>query len=295
MKKQRPPPAAEGDKPPPKVPKPASKAERRALQEAQRAAKAAAKADGAGGGGNTSDASGGRTPTRGGPSSAQQPGGGGGGGSSATSAARGAHGDAGGSHAHEQRSGAAAGAAAAGSTTPTGVTSAGGPASDQQQLQHHRSSGAQGIVNSGRGQQHALRSPQLFAHLQQYRRISVESALRGDGAAVHPAVLELGLRYADGSVTGATARCVALLHALAAVISDYHTPPGKSLHRDLMACINASVDFLVRCRPLGVAMGNAIRALKVALSRVDPAGARWGLCCQGLQQHTQVVWLWLGW
>lgn len=30
------------------------------------------------------------------------------------------------------------------------------------------------------------------------------------------------------------------------VIADYHTPPGKSLQRDLMATINAAVDFLVR-------------------------------------------------
>jgi hypothetical protein len=32
------------------------------------------------------------------------------------------------------------------------------------------------------------------------------------------------------------------------VIADYRTPPGKSLTRDLMGAINASVDFLVRCR-----------------------------------------------
>lgn len=30
------------------------------------------------------------------------------------------------------------------------------------------------------------------------------------------------------------------------VIADYHTPPGKSLQRDLMGTINAAVDFLVR-------------------------------------------------
>lgn len=32
-------------------------------------------------------------------------------------------------------------------------------------------------------------------------------------AAVHPAVLQLGLRYADGSIRGASARCVAMLSA----------------------------------------------------------------------------------
>jgi hypothetical protein len=38
-----------------------------------------------------------------------------------------------------------------------------------------------------------------------------------DGSSVHPAVLALGLRYADGSITGSTARCVALVHALCQV------------------------------------------------------------------------------
>ena len=37
-------------------------------------------------------------------------------------------------------------------------------------------------------------------------------------AKVHPAVLRLGLAYADGSITGGNARCVALLAALRAVL-----------------------------------------------------------------------------
>ena len=37
-------------------------------------------------------------------------------------------------------------------------------------------------------------------------------------ARVHPAVLRLGLAYADGSVTGGNARCVALLSTLRAVL-----------------------------------------------------------------------------
>jgi hypothetical protein len=47
----------------------------------------------------------------------------------------------------------------------------------------------------------------------------VEAVLKSsrDGSSVHPAVLALGLRYADGSITGSTARCVALVHALCQV------------------------------------------------------------------------------
>lgn len=37
-------------------------------------------------------------------------------------------------------------------------------------------------------------------------------------AQVHPAVLQLGLRYADGSVRGASARCVAMLVAFRTLV-----------------------------------------------------------------------------
>lgn len=69
-------------------------------------------------------------------------------------------------------------------------------------------------------------------------------------------------------------RCV-VPYLVLQVIADYHTPEGKSLTRDLMGTINASVDFLVRCRPLSVSMGNAIKALKLYLSKIDPAGEQW--------------------
>ena len=43
---------------------------------------------------------------------------------------------------------------------------------------------------------------------------------------VHPAVLRLGLRYADGSVRGGNARCVALLATLRQVILVRPTTPA---------------------------------------------------------------------
>ena len=42
-----------------------------------------------------------------------------------------------------------------------------------------------------------------------------ESAM---AAKVHPAVLRLGLQYADGSITGSNARCLAMLLTFKAVI-----------------------------------------------------------------------------
>jgi translation initiation factor eIF-2B subunit delta len=60
------------------------------------------------------------------------------------------------------------------------------------------------------------------------------------------------------------------------MVADYTTPDGKSLARDLMSCLNAAVDYLVRCRPLSVSMGNAIKTIKLGISKIDPSGAGGG-------------------
>ncbi|BDA49360.1 Translation initiation factor eIF-2B subunit delta at C-terminar half [Coccomyxa sp. Obi] len=112
----------------------------------------------------------------------------------------------------------------------------------------------------------------LFAHLPQYKAVTVEGVLTESefAAKVHPAVLRLGLAYADGSITGGNARCVALLAALRTVLQDYSTPEGKVLSRDLTHVVNTAIQFLVECRPLSVSMGNAIKYLKLQISKVDP-------------------------
>jgi translation initiation factor eIF-2B subunit delta len=87
----------------------------------------------------------------------------------------------------------------------------------------------------------------------------------------HPAVLALALRYADGSVSGGDARCLALLEALSAVIRDYRTPGGRSLRHHLTATVNGAVDLLVRSRPLSAPMGAAVKLLKLRIGRLDPS------------------------
>jgi len=117
----------------------------------------------------------------------------------------------------------------------------------------------------------SLASTELFAHLQQYNKVTVQTLLRHKEARnMHPAVLQLGLRYADGTVSGANARCMAMLHAFCQVIRDYSTPEGKSLSRDLTSQLNSIINFLVECRPLSVSMGNAIKFIKLRISKIDP-------------------------
>ncbi len=61
----------------------------------------------------------------------------------------------------------------------------------------------------------------LFAHLPQY--VSGTSLKLNVGfsstATVHPAIIELGLKYAQGTITGSNARCVAMLNTFKKVIN----------------------------------------------------------------------------
>eukprot|EP00095_Tigriopus_kingsejongensis_P006818 maker-scaffold82_size396747-snap-gene-1.15 protein:Tk06818 transcript:maker-scaffold82_size396747-snap-gene-1.15-mRNA-1 annotation:"translation initiation factor eif-2b subunit delta-like isoform 1" len=118
----------------------------------------------------------------------------------------------------------------------------------------------------------AQRKVVLFSHLHQYEKeLSITREIPIVGGLIHPAVLELGLKYAEGIITGSNARCVAFMNAMAKVIKDYSTPPQKDLPRDLDSRIKPYITFLRQCRTLSVSMGNAIRFLKSKINGLDPA------------------------
>lgn len=75
------------------------------------------------------------------------------------------------------------------------------------------------------------------------------------GAAVPPAAVELGMKYLNGSISGGSARVVAMLRMLQTVIADYKTPPQKTFSRDLTNRVNHIIKFLIGCRPMSVSMG----------------------------------------
>ena len=52
------------------------------------------------------------------------------------------------------------------------------------------------------------------------QKLNIDTALLDSELAglVHPAVLQLGLRYADGSIRGGNARCVAMLNTFRKLI-----------------------------------------------------------------------------
>lgn len=83
---------------------------------------------------------------------------------------------------------------------------------------------------------------------------------------IHPAILRLGLQFAEFKITGANARCLATLQALKTVIQDYATPPDSTMNRDLIKHLTPQITYLVSARGMSVSMGNAIRQIKLYIS-----------------------------
>eukprot|EP00112_Aurelia_sp_Birch-Aquarium-sp1_P017934 Seg421.3 transcript_id=Seg421.3/GoldUCD/mRNA.D3Y31 product="Translation initiation factor eIF-2B subunit delta" protein_id=Seg421.3/GoldUCD/D3Y31 len=111
----------------------------------------------------------------------------------------------------------------------------------------------------------------LFSHLHQYEKdTSLTKEISFISGAIHPVIIRLGLQYAEGIISGANARCIALMYAFKKVIADYTTPPSKEISRDLESRIKPYISFLVQCRPLSVSMGNAIKYLKMKITQIPP-------------------------
>jgi len=115
------------------------------------------------------------------------------------------------------------------------------------------------------------RAVPLFSHLPQYERetsLSLKLKVGFSGDEIHPAILRLGLQYASGSISGSNARCVAMLTALQQFIIDYRTPPHKLMRDDLLSKLKPLVRFLIDARPQSLSMGNAIRYVKMRISKL---------------------------
>ncbi|KAL6182942.1 hypothetical protein ACLB2K_044354 [Fragaria x ananassa] len=112
---------------------------------------------------------------------------------------------------------------------------------------------------------------ELFRHLPQYERGTQLPDLESKFFQLdpmHPAIYKVGLKYLAGDISGGNARCIAMLKAFQEAISDYSTPPQKTLVRDLTAKISSYVSFFIECRPLSISMGNAIRFIKSRVAKL---------------------------
>ena len=109
---------------------------------------------------------------------------------------------------------------------------------------------------------------QLFAHLQEYNPTNSDKVRKFlESNQIPSEIIKLGLKYADGTISGSNARSVAMLTTFQKVIRDYQTPADKSLHRDLELYIRPCIDFLSLCRPKSISMGNSITFLKQRITR----------------------------
>lgn len=85
---------------------------------------------------------------------------------------------------------------------------------------------------------------------------------------VHPSMARLGVQYAQRTIVGSNARCIAFLHALRQVVQDFETPAKKEFGRSLDVAVKHHVDHLNKCRPLAVSVYNAYKQFKNQLTQL---------------------------
>lgn len=108
----------------------------------------------------------------------------------------------------------------------------------------------------------------MFAHLPVPRGVTLQSVAQQKGPPVPLVAAKLGLQYADGSLRGGNARCIAMLQMFVQCIQDFRTPPGREFAKEFSPALNNIINFLVACRPLSVSMGNAIKSIKSCLEKM---------------------------
>lgn len=131
------------------------------------------------------------------------------------------------------------------------------------------------------------RKVKLFDHLHQYEReYSISKPFPVVNSHIHPSVLQLGLRYAEGTIQGSNARCLAFMQTMKLLVRDYKIKPSSgdniNSYRDslrqfsveLGGILDTHIAFLINCRTHSVSMGNAIRLLK---SKIKSIGDGTGL------------------
>ncbi|KHO00287.1 translation initiation factor eIF2B delta subunit [Metarhizium album ARSEF 1941] len=123
------------------------------------------------------------------------------------------------------------------------------------------------------------RIPECFSHLSMARRIAMTRADKD----VSPVVLALGQQMSTFAIGDSTTRLEATLLAFKKVIDAYTTPHSSTFSRHFTShVLNPQIEYLTACRPMCFSMGNAIRWLKLQISKIDidlpDADAKRGLC-----------------
>ncbi|KAL6691556.1 hypothetical protein J3F84DRAFT_386787 [Trichoderma pleuroticola] len=108
--------------------------------------------------------------------------------------------------------------------------------------------------------------PECFSHLAMAKGVNLTHSDKD----VHPAVLLLGQQMSTMAISDSTTRLEATLLAFKKVIDSYTTPHGTTLSRHFTShVLNPQIVYLTACRPMCFSMGNAIRWLKLQISKID--------------------------
>ncbi|KAL7791406.1 hypothetical protein V8C37DRAFT_382307 [Trichoderma ceciliae] len=108
--------------------------------------------------------------------------------------------------------------------------------------------------------------PECFSHLAMAKGVNLTQTDKD----VHPAVLLLGQQMSTMAISDSTTRLEATLLAFKKVIDSYTTPHGTTLSRHFTShVLNPQIVYLTACRPMCFSMGNAIRWLKLQISKID--------------------------
>ncbi|CAJ1945128.1 unnamed protein product [Cylindrotheca closterium] len=116
------------------------------------------------------------------------------------------------------------------------------------------------------------RTLDIFAHLSNYHELPNPHAPEWTST-LHPAVIELGMQYASGSIRGGQARCRSMLEVFLQVFDDYEPPEDTTSdyrsHLDHMVLKPSFTFWTTKCRQHCVSMGNAFTFCKLAVASLD--------------------------
>lgn len=113
-----------------------------------------------------------------------------------------------------------------------------------------------------------LHEVKLFKHLYHERELSLVNVPTLNSN-IHPAIIRLGVQYANKVIIGSNARCVALLAAVKQLIQDFERPSQADFTRGLEVSLQECAAYLHHCRPMAVSMQNALRHLKWQMSQIS--------------------------
>jgi translation initiation factor eIF-2B subunit delta len=89
---------------------------------------------------------------------------------------------------------------------------------------------------------------------------------------IHPAFIEVGIKFVKNQILGSTARCVALLSACKKFVLDYERPADNSiLFLDLGTKLENNLSYLRKCRIFSDGMNTAVSYIKYLLTLLAAA------------------------